>query len=192
MGRTASGVKGIALKGGDHVVGVAVVDPEATLLTICERGYAKRSHFAEYPTRNRGGQGVRNLSQAGLQRNGPVVGARAVLDGDEIILVTEGGQAIRMQVTGEQFRTMGRNTGGVRAISVPKGDRLVSMAWVRPEPETEDETDPDAEGEAAGDADGEAPATPATPEAPETPGTPGTPESEDTSGSSDASDASGE
>jgi len=129
MGRTASGVKGIELKGGDDVVGRAVVDPEADLLTICEGGYAKRSNFADYPTRNRGGQGVRNLSHAGLQRNGPVVGARAVMDGDEIILVTEGGQAIRMQVTGDQFRTMGRNTGGVKAIS---GTKMIACppAWM--------------------------------------------------------------
>jgi len=137
MGRTASGVKGISLKPGDHVVGVALVDEEGALLTMCERGYAKRTGFGEYPPQNRGGQGVRNLSQAGLKRNGPVVAARTVRDGDEIILITERGQTIRMQVNEDQFRAMGRSTGGVKAISVPDGDRLISMAWVRPEVEAE-------------------------------------------------------
>jgi DNA gyrase subunit A len=133
MGRTASGVRGIALKGEDLVVGAAVAEPAAALLTICERGYGKRTLFEEYPTKHRGGYGVRNLSLSGLERNGPVVAARAVEDGDEVILITEGGQSIRMQVTPEQFRTMGRSTGGVKVIEVPEGDRLVSMAWVRPE-----------------------------------------------------------
>ena len=61
--------------------------------------------------------------------------ARAVQDGDEIILVTEGGKSIRMQVSEEQFRVMGRSTAGVKAINLPAGDRLVSMAWARPEEE---------------------------------------------------------
>ena len=149
MGRTAGGVKGISLRGEDHVVGMAIVDPEAALLTVCERGYAKRTLFSEYPTKHRGGLGVKNLSPEGLERNGPVVAARPVLDGDEVILITEGGQSIRMQVSTEQFRTMGRSTGGVKAIEVPSGDRLVSMAWVRPE-ENGDE-DEAAEGPEGGD-----------------------------------------
>ena len=62
-----------------------------------------------------------------------MVAARAVRDGDEVILITEGGKTIRMQVSPEQFRVMGRATAGVRAINVPEGDRLVSMASVRPE-----------------------------------------------------------
>jgi DNA gyrase subunit A len=135
MGRTASGVKGIGLRGDDRVVGMAIVDADAALLTVCERGYAKRTRYADYPAKRRGGLGVKNLSSAGLERNGPVVAARSVRDGDEVILITEGGQSIRMQVTADQFRTMGRSTGGVKAIAVPAGDRLVSMAWVRPDEE---------------------------------------------------------
>ena len=107
--------------------------------------------FARVPARRRrGGQGVRNLSQAGLERNGPVVAARTVRDGDEIILITERGQTIRMQVTEDQFRAMGRSTGGVKAIEVPEGDRLISMAWVRPEADEEDLADDDGP---AGDED---------------------------------------
>ena len=137
MGRDTTGVRGIKLLDEDHVVAMERVplehgDPQASLLSVFERGQAKRSAFAEYPTKGRGGQGVQNTSHEGLERNGPIVAAKAVEDGDEIILITEGGQTIRTTVTLEQFRLVGRATGGVRAIDVPEGDRLVSMAWVRP------------------------------------------------------------
>ncbi len=138
MGRATRGVRGIKLRTGDAVVGMAVVsegDEESTLLTICAGGYAKRSAFSDYRTQGRGGLGLRNISQEGLRRNGDVAAARSVQDGDEIMLITEGGKTIRMQVSTEQFRVMGRSTAGVRAINVPEGDRLVSMAWVRPEDE---------------------------------------------------------
>ena len=141
MGRTARGVRGVKLRAGDSVVGMAVVDDESTLLTVCERGYAKRSAFTDYRTQGRGGLGLRNISSEGLKRNGDVAAARQVLDGDEIILITEHGKTIRMQVTSEQFRVMGRATAGVRAIAMPQDDRLVSMASVRPEDEDEDEDD---------------------------------------------------
>ncbi|MDF1701002.1 MAG: DNA gyrase subunit A [Planctomycetota bacterium] len=155
MGRTARGVRGIKFRSAesDQVVGMAVVDDEDTLLTVCERGYAKRSAFADYRIQGRGGLGLRNISADGLRRNGAVVAARAVRDGDEVILITEGGKTIRMSVSEEQFRVMGRATAGVRAINVPDGDRLVSMASVRPE---EDDL---AEGEGGDLPEGEAPAT---------------------------------
>ena len=117
-----------------------------------ERGQAKRTPFAEYSLQGRGGQGLRNVSRDGLERNGEVVAARPVLDGDEVILITQGGKSIRMRITSEQLRPMSRSTAGVRAIEVPDGDRVVSMAWVRPE----DDGDDDAEenGDAEGGDDG--------------------------------------
>ena len=150
MGRTARGVRGIKLRDGDHVVDMAIAPRNAAgedgegaeppagratpdLLTVFAGGYAKRSPFGEYRAQTRGGLGLRNVSPGGLKRNGEVVAARSVLDGDEVILITQGGQTIRMGVTQEQFRATGRSTAGVRAINVPDGDRLVSMAWVRPE-----------------------------------------------------------
>ncbi len=145
MGRVARGVRGVKLRTGDHLVDMAVVDDTSTLLTICEGGYAKRTAFADYRSQGRGGLGLRNLSPEGLKRNGDVVGARAVLDGDEIILITEGGKTIRMQVSTDQFRVMGRSTAGVRAIAVPAGDRLVSMAWTRPEDDEAESGDAEAE-----------------------------------------------
>ena len=149
MGRVARGVRGIKLRGDDHVVDMARAedmfeDPSGaqqpgTLLTIFENGYAKRTPFEEYRAQTRGGLGLRNISTNGLDRNGAAVAARSVRDGDEIILITEGGKTIRMSVGSDQFRPIGRATAGVRAIDVPEGDRLVSMAWVRPEDDEDDE-----------------------------------------------------
>ena len=153
MGRSTRGVRGIRLLPGDRVVDMAVArdtvtrvaedgtpqEQPGTLLTVFERGQAKRTAFGEYRVQGRGGKGLRNVSPGGLERNGEVVAARPVLDGDEIILITQGGKTIRMRVTSEQFRPIGRSTAGVRAIEVPEGDRLVSMAWVRPEDGGEDE-----------------------------------------------------
>jgi len=164
MGRVARGVSGIKLRDGDHVVGMAVVDAgdedsdrgASTLLTVCQGGYAKRSAFSDYRAQARGGLGLRNISPEGLRRNGDVAAARAVQDGDEIILVTEGGKSIRMQVSEEQFRVMGRSTAGVKAINLPAGDRLVSMAWARPE-EEEGVTPAEAAGSAPEGADAPAP-----------------------------------
>ncbi len=152
MGRVARGVRGIKLRDGDRVVGMAIADDDAhdesTLLTVCEGGYAKRSAFNDYRVQGRGGLGLRNISTEGLRRNGDVAAARSVLDGDEIILITEGGKTIRMSVNSDQFRVMGRATAGVKAIALPEGDRLVSMAWVRPE---DDEGAEEAAEEATGE-----------------------------------------
>jgi DNA gyrase subunit A len=166
MGRATRGVRGIRLQPGDRVVDMALArdtvvltaedgttsEHPGTLLTVFERGQAKRSAFAEYRVQGRGGKGLRNVSAGGLERNGEVVAARPVLDGDEVILITQGGKSIRMRVTSEQFRPTGRSTAGVRAIEVPEGDRLVSMAWVRPEDDGEMDED-DLEGGDVDDAD---------------------------------------
>ena len=104
------------------------------------QGYAKRSAFEEYRAQSRGGLGLRNLSKGGLERNGRVVDARTVLDGDEVILITSGGKTIRMSVTSEQFRLMGRATAGVRARVQKAGDEE-SPHWhgrgVQPAPRRE-------------------------------------------------------
>ncbi|MEZ6007632.1 MAG: DNA gyrase subunit A [Planctomycetota bacterium] len=162
MGRATRGVRGIKLHDDDRVVDMSVARNDeivtapdgteaalpGTLLTVFERGQAKRTPFAEYGLQGRGGQGLRNVSRDGLERNGEVVAARSVLDGDEVILITQGGKSIRMRITSEQLRPMSRSTAGVRAIEVPDGDRVVSMAWVRPEDDGEDDAEgnDDAEG----------------------------------------------
>jgi len=124
MGRTAYGVRGISLREGDRVVAMEVVSDEATLLTVCENGFGKRTEVAEYRKQNRGGIGLKNVQTS--DRNGLVVGIACVTDQDDLLMVTEQGQIIRMPTSG--MRAIGRNTQGVRLIDLAEGDRVVSIA----------------------------------------------------------------
>jgi DNA gyrase subunit A len=134
MGRTAYGVIGIRLAKDDRVVDMAIVDDRASLLTVCANGYGKRTSFDEYlrggEPQSRGGMGLKNVSPDLLARNGDVIGVKPVTEGDDVILITEKGQTIRMAVAAEQMRVIGRSTGGVRLIDLEPGDRLVSVARV--------------------------------------------------------------
>ncbi len=134
MGRQAYGVIGIRLDAGDRVVDMAPVDDTATLLTVCSLGYGKRTSFEAYlrsgEPQSRGGKGLQNVSPDLLERNGDVIGAKAVTDGDDVILITEKGQTIRMAVASDAMPGIGRSTGGVRLIQLEPGDRLVSVARV--------------------------------------------------------------
>jgi len=127
MGRSARGVRGIRLRQGglttaeqDEVVGMAVIPREdpATLLTVCEKGYGKRTPTSDYPTKNRGGKGVITIKTT--ERNGKVVGLRLVTDDDDLMLITDGGKLIRMPVAG--IPTIGRNTQGVRLIRLEQAE----------------------------------------------------------------------
>jgi len=124
MGRTAYGVNGINLREGDHVVAMEVVSEDASLLTVCENGYGKRTDVSEYRKQTRGGIGLKNVQTS--DRNGSVVGIACVSDQDDLLLVTEQGQIIRMPTSG--LRAIGRNTQGVRLIDLTEGDRVVSIA----------------------------------------------------------------
>jgi len=146
MGRTAYGVRGIQLREGDDVVAMEVVTEEATLLTVCELGFGKRTAVSEYRRQSRGGIGLKNVQAS--ERNGLVVGIDCVTDTDQVLLVTEQGQIIRM--TAGDLRPIGRDTQGVRLIDLAEGDRVVSIAALSEpetdaEPEAEPETPPTAE-----------------------------------------------
>ena len=146
QGRTTRGVKGITLKGEDVVVGIEVVTEGSSLLVATELGYGKRTDFAEYPRKNRGGQGVISIKTS--ERNGPVVAAFAVQDTDALMLITEKGQMVRTGLG--ELRNIGRNTQGVRLITLAEGDRLVSVSPVDAEeddPESGDDAAPVLEGE---------------------------------------------
>ncbi|HET6613576.1 MAG TPA: DNA gyrase C-terminal beta-propeller domain-containing protein, partial [Kofleriaceae bacterium] len=157
MGRDARGVRGINLKSGDAVVGMTAVDPEAnlSLLTVCERGYGKRTLLSEYPCRGRGGRGVITIRVN--HRNGPVVGVRLAEDEDHLILISDMGRLIRMRM--DQISVMGRSTQGVRVMRLDKGERVVSVERLAdPEEDAGDESppeeataDPAAGDEASGD-----------------------------------------
>jgi DNA gyrase subunit A len=125
MGRTARGVRGIGLRGDDELVAMAVIAPESTetLLTVCERGYGKRTASTEYPTKNRGGLGVITIKTT--ERNGKVVGVKIVTDDDDLMIITTGGKVIRMPVNG--IPSLGRNTQGVRLVRLDEGEKVVAV-----------------------------------------------------------------
>jgi len=125
MGRTAYGVRGMQLREGDEVVGmVEVVGDQGTLLTVCENGYGKRTGVSEYRPQSRGGIGLKNVQTS--ERNGQVVAIAHVTDQDELLLVTEQGQIIRMMAG--DLRPIGRDTQGVKLMDLAEADRIVSIA----------------------------------------------------------------
>ena len=127
MGRGAYGVKGISLEGDDQVIGMVVAngqDDPASLLTVCEHGYGKRTALSEYRSQNRGGKGLIDIKTT--DRNGPVVAISKVTDADEVMLTTTGGIIIRTRVA--DISTIGRNTQGVRLIRVEESDAVRSLA----------------------------------------------------------------
>ncbi len=142
MGRTARGVRGIRLReGDDQVVGMAVIprNEPATLLTVCEHGYGKRTPTSDYPTKNRGGKGV--IAIKTTERNGKVVNLRLVTDDDDLMLITDGGKLIRMPVDG--IPTIGRNTQGVRLIRLDETEKVVAMERLAEKEEGETEVAPE-------------------------------------------------
>ena len=132
MGRTAYGVRGIQLREGDQVVAMQVAQPGGRLLTVTERGYAKQTELGEYRVTGRGGLGVKNVEIT--DRNGPVVNIAQVRDEDELLVITEQGKILR--TPGNDIRTAGRATQGVRLMDLDDGDRVVSIALV---PKTEED-----------------------------------------------------
>jgi DNA gyrase subunit A len=123
MGRTAYGVKGIALRENDEVVAMEPLRPGGTILTVTANGYGKRTELGEYRLQTRGGFGIINIQTT--ERNGPVVGIACVTGDDELMLITQQGQILRIGTN--EVRVIGRATQGVRLIGVDEGDRVVSI-----------------------------------------------------------------
>lgn len=122
MGRVSRGVKGIKLRSGDTVVDMIVAEKNASLLTVCENGYGKRTSLDDYRSQSRGGIGLINIKTT--ERNGKVVALKAVQDANELMMITANGIIIRTGL--EQIRSIGRNTQGVRLIKLKAGDKLVA------------------------------------------------------------------
>jgi DNA gyrase subunit A len=135
MGRDTTGVIGVTLKKkNDEVVEMDVVDEKAHLLSVTEKGYGKRSEVAEYRFQGRGGSGVINIRVT--EKNGAVVDIKSVTDADQLLLITERGQLIRIKV--KDVRETGRAAQGVRLIQLDEGDRVVAVAKLA-EPDESDE-----------------------------------------------------
>jgi DNA gyrase subunit A len=143
MGRVSTGVKGIDLRDGDEVVEMVVLGDEGSLLTLCENGYGKRTECSEYPRIRRGGKGVIDIKTT--DRNGQVVSCKQVLDGDEVMIVTQQGIMIRVPIN--DISCIGRNTQGVRVINVDEGDRVIDMTRVVVDEEGEELAAEDTDGQ---------------------------------------------
>ena len=121
MGRTARGVRGMALEEGQKVIAMLVADDERrSVLTATENGYGKRTPLTEHTRHGRGTKGMIAIQSS--ERNGRMVAAILVEEGDEIMLITTGGVLVRTRV--DEIREMGRATQGVTLIGVEEGDTL--------------------------------------------------------------------
>ena len=125
MGRTACGVRGIRLGSGQRVISM-IIASDCPVLTATANGYGKRTLADDYPVYGRGGQGV--IAIQVNERNGPVVGAVPADDADEVMLISNGGVLVRTRVN--EISIMGRNTQGVRLISLTDGETLVGVERV--------------------------------------------------------------
>ena len=126
MGRNAVGVWGIRPEEGDEVVAIAKVIPDAQLLVAGSNGIGKRTGFEEYRVQSRGGKGIITMKTG--ERTGDVVGALTVRDSDELMLITTGGQMVRIRVS--EVRETGRNTMGVKLMDLREGETLQDIAPV--------------------------------------------------------------
>jgi len=133
MGRTAQGVRGIQLRKDDGVVGMVIVRRDATLCTVTQLGYAKRTPISEYPVQHRGGIGTITLDVT--PKSGPLVGAKEVLPGDELMIVAASGAATR--IAADTIPVQGRATQGKRVLPVAAGDRVVEVARVARDSDSE-------------------------------------------------------
>jgi DNA gyrase subunit A len=131
MGRAAGGVRGVRLDSGDEVVGMVVVAKDATLLTVTENGFGKRSPLEDYATKHRGGKGVINIRTT--DRNGKVIAIKEVRDRDDIMIITRRGVVIRCPIS--ELSIIGRNTQGVRLINLDEGDVVTDVAHMAHEDE---------------------------------------------------------
>ena len=129
MGREAVGVRGIRLKDGDWVVGAEIAQPDASVLSITEKGYGKRTPAAEYirggeEPQHRGGSGMKNYNIT--DKTGPVAAVKVVQDSDDVLVVSDDGVIIRMEADG--ISELGRATQGVRIMRLSEGARVISVA----------------------------------------------------------------
>jgi len=132
IGRTGRGVRGIRLKEDDLVAGACVVQPETAILTVTDKGYGKRTKLDEYPVQGRGGMGVITIKCN--EKIGLVIGVEQVIENDEILVITTDGNIVRMRVN--EISVIGRNTQGVRVVSLKDDNRVVCVEKLMEESET--------------------------------------------------------
>ena len=137
MGRTARGVRGIRLSEGAKVISLIVVAENGHVLTASVNGYGKRTAVEDFPRKGRGGRGVIAMQMS--ERNGELVGAVQVFDGEEFMLISDKGTLVRTRV--DEVSLQSRNTQGVTLIKVVKGEQLVGLERIDEPDEEESESD---------------------------------------------------
>ncbi len=134
MGRGASGVKGIALRGADVVVACVTVKSgeDGSIMSVSRKGYGKRTKLELYRIQSRGGKGIINFKTT--PKTGPVIGAMTVTDDSALLLLTSANKIIRIGV--EEVRSVGRATQGVRLVNMDDGDSVVGFDHIDETPES--------------------------------------------------------
>lgn len=135
MGRTARGVRGMRLPEEQKLISMIIPEEGSEILTASERGYGKRTAITEFPNYRRGGQGV--IAMVSNERNGKLVGAIQVLDGEEIMLISDQGTLVRTRV--DEVSSLSRNTQGVMLIRLAKEESLVGLERVQEPTETDED-----------------------------------------------------
>ncbi len=146
MGRTSRGVRGIRLQEDHKVISMVIPQEAGCVLTVSENGYGKRTSVEEFPTKGRGSQGV--IGMQATERNGAVVGAVQVFEGDEIMLISDQGTLVRTRV--DEVSILSRNTQGVRLIKVKTDEHLVGLERIEESSAVEE-----VDGESAAEGDAE-------------------------------------
>ncbi len=136
MGRNARGVRGMKLGNGQQLISMLIPESGAQILTASERGYGKRTPLSKFPRRGRGGQGV--IAMVTNERNGKLIGAIQVQEGEEIMLISDQGTLVRTRV--DEVSSLSRNTQGVTLIKLASDEKLVGLERVQ-EPSEEDVQD---------------------------------------------------
>ncbi|TBV08251.1 DNA gyrase subunit A [Phytopseudomonas dryadis] len=136
MGRGARGIRGMRIGKEQRLISMLIPESGAQILTASERGFGKRTALSKFPRRGRGGQGV--IAMVTKERNGKLIGAIQVQDGEEIMLISDQGTLVRTRV--DEVSSSGRNTQGVTLIKLAKDEKLVGLERVQ-EPSEDDDLD---------------------------------------------------
>ena len=121
-GRVSRGVRGIRIKQDQRVISLIVPDVDGKVLVVSENGYGKQTLISDFSLQGRGGQGV--IAMQTSARNGPLVGARLMSSGDQVMLISNGGTVVRLAA--DEISTLGRNTQGVRVIRLKTDEKLIA------------------------------------------------------------------
>ena len=152
QGRGTIGVRGIKLREGDYVVALAVVhDDAAHLLVVSENGLGKRTAFSEYRIQSRAGIGIKTINCT--EKTGKVVSATTVTDADELMIMTTGGQSVRIKVA--DVRETGRAAQGVKLITLDANDLIQDISLIIPDDEESSDDASEQEGEPSPEEEGE-------------------------------------